>query len=167
MKSAVGQSPRKNRMRSRPATRTASYVNSCFRLFVTAERRNDRLGPSALRVPHLPRRLPMRDLATTIRNLHGDQRPCPATRAEMGGGRNARATSLRACAFPGKSPGDSPSRVAGLPLVLPQSFGATQEPSRFAAPTLKQNAAPGNTKDARHCEETVDEWTCLWKSEEN
>jgi hypothetical protein len=41
-----------------------------------------------------------------------------------------------------------------------------QELSRFAGPTLRQFALPRNRKNARLCEEAVDDETSLWTSEE-
>lgn len=42
----------------------------------------------------------------------------------------------------------------------------SQELSRFAEPTLRQIVAPGKIKNLPPCEETVDDETSLWTTEE-
>jgi hypothetical protein len=66
------------------------------------------------------------------------------------------------------SPGNSPSRIASLPLGFANiHHSASRENYHvFAEPTLKQNVATRNRKTFRSCAETVDDKTCLWKPEE-
>jgi len=112
-------------MRPRPATRAASYVNSCSAFSsplgggMTASARQR----SAKGVPHLPKPVPGRDLAITLATAAVANGPACSYEQAGGGGRNARATSMRSRASSGMSPGDSPSWITGLPLALPQSFG--------------------------------------------
>jgi hypothetical protein len=83
-----------------------------------------------------------------------------------GGGRNARATS-RAMRVSGRFPQRltfaNHRSAAGSAAII----WLSQELSRFAEPTVRQNVADRNTKKARGCAETVDEWTSLWKTLEN
>jgi hypothetical protein len=66
------------------------------------------------------------------------------------------------------SPGNSPSRIAGLPPALPQSsFGKLRRSHVFGEPTVRQIVASRNKKTFRSCEEAVDDETSLWKAEEN
>ncbi|MFZ0421161.1 MAG: hypothetical protein WAM04_23880, partial [Candidatus Sulfotelmatobacter sp.] len=76
------------------------------------------------RAPHLPLRLPSRD----------SENHNPATSAVVGGPTQLIERVVEEAAVPGQparararfrfSPGDSPSRIAGLPLASPQSsFG--------------------------------------------
>lgn len=67
----------------------------------------------------------------------------------------------------GSSPPAIHSRESPVPLAQAQSFRPSQELSRFAGLTLRHFRARRNTKNGRHCEEAVDEETCLWKPEEN
>jgi hypothetical protein len=46
-------------------------------------------------------------------------------------------------------------------------IGHAQKLSRFAELTLNQNVAARNDKESSVCEETVDDCTSLWKTEEN
>jgi hypothetical protein len=65
------------------------------------------------------------------------------------------------------SPGNSPSRIAGLPPASPRHRAASRENCHvFAEPTLRQNVATCNRKTFSPCEQTVDDATCLWKPEE-
>jgi hypothetical protein len=143
--------PAKNRMRSGPATPTASYVDSCSP-FVTAGRRNDRSSPTALapggamsaafakagyRNAIFDLISPIVDLSINDRRF-SDLNRTPATdavgqqpslrlaleravRRFGGGGRNARATSAFTRFW------SVPRRPAlanhRLPLTLPQSSG--------------------------------------------
>jgi len=118
-------------MRPGPATRAAFYVDSWSSLSphgggMTASARQ-RSKP--YRVPHLPKPVadpsPCGHASITARLASGPV-PLPAPKSEErsgGVGRNARATSSRSRAFSGFPSGNSPSRITGLPLALPQSFG--------------------------------------------
>jgi hypothetical protein len=66
-----------------------------------------------------------------------------------------------------KSPGNSPSRITGLPLVLPQSLRHSGTHHVFAEPTLSHIVSGRNWKNLRACEKRVDDGTSLWKQEEN
>jgi len=117
-------------MRPGPATRAASFVDLRSLPFRHLGQRNDGTGSAALaRAPHLPLR------QTAIQNRRSltpavASSPTPAQRA---GGEEA--------AMPGQpvrtharsvSPGNSPSRITGLPLASPQSsFGEPHEVQRF------------------------------------
>jgi len=110
-------------MRSRPATRTASFVCSCSAL-VTARRRHDLLRPDSARKECRFCRSPDADACSC--------EPVSATAAVAsdpscfekqvgGGGRNARATSSRSRACLEGSPRQSSFENRRLPLALPQS----------------------------------------------
>src|SRR6476646_8009544 len=91
----------------------------------------------------------------------------PACKQVGGGGRNARATSSRSRAVSGSfPPGNSLSRITGChwPAAIIQQ---AQELSRFAAHTLLEFKAWGNTKRCGLCEQAVEDATSLWKYEEN
>ena len=65
------------------------------------------------------------------------------------------------------SPDNSPSRIASLPPVSPQSsFDKLESYHVFAEPTLGQNAASRNIKTFRACAEAVQDESSLWKAEE-
>ena len=85
-------------------------------------------------------------------------------RAEGGGGRKPGQPVAQA-RFWKRPPGHSLSRIAGTAgsaaIIRP-----SQEPSRYAGPTVRHFLASRNTKEGRHCEETVDDETSLWKPEE-
>jgi hypothetical protein len=88
----------------------------------------------------------------------------PLLRRAVGEGAASPATS-RASAFLEAFPRHLLSRIegaAGSAAVIRPS----QELSRFAGPTLRHFMASRNTKNGRHCEETVDDETSLWKPEE-
>lgn len=109
----------------------------------------------------------IRHLAVTNLQLHGGQRPCSRSDERSGGGgRDARATSSRLRTFSGFPPAIHPREspaAAGSAAIIRQA----QELSRFAALTLRQIDAPRNTKKLFRCEETVEDVSSLWKSEEN
>jgi hypothetical protein len=125
-----GENGFQKQMRPGPATRAASFVDLRSLPFRHLGQRNDGTGSAALaRAPHLPLR------QTAIQNRRsltpaGASSPTPAQRA---GGEEA--------AMPGQpvrtharsvSPGNSPSRITGLPLASPQSsFGEPHEVQRF------------------------------------
>jgi hypothetical protein len=123
-------------MRPGPATRAASF-RGFLRCLITAGRRNDALGPTALlRVPHLPKaQLPVHDLAISNCNLCGGQRSFLLREQGGGGGRNARATSPRKARFQ-----LVPRRFTlvnhRLPLTLPQSSSKFRSSHVFGNPTL-------------------------------
>jgi len=73
---------------------------------------------------------------------------------------------VRACARFRMSPGDSPSRITGLPLALTAIIRRAQELSRFDESTLRHNVAPRNKKTFPACAETVDDVPSLWNPEE-
>ena len=99
--------------------------------------------------------------------LCGSQQPNPAQRVGSGGGRNARATSTHSRAFP-ISPGNSPSRITGLPPVRRNHRSASLRRSHvFGEPTLRQIVGSRNRKAFRACAEAVDDETSLWRAEEN
>jgi hypothetical protein len=139
-----------------------------LRCLVTAGRRNDAFGPTALlRAPHLPKaQLPVRDLAISNCNLCGGQRPFLLKEQGGGGGRNARATSPRVVRFQ-----LVPRRFTlvnhRLPLALPQSSSKFRNTHVFGESTFSQIVAARNRKTLHTCEQPVDEETSLWKVEEN
>jgi hypothetical protein len=79
------------------------------------------------RVPHLPKRVAhSQSHDHELASLRWPAvRPVPAQRATNRWGRRPQCpgNQSRLRAFSGMSPGDSPSRITGLPLALPQSFG--------------------------------------------
>ena len=88
----------------------------------------------------------------------------PVQRAGSGGGRNARATSALTRPI---SPGNSPSRITGLPLAHRSLRSAALERSHvFGAPTVPYLVAHRNTKSGAPCAEAVETASCLWNSEE-
>jgi hypothetical protein len=167
-------------MRPRPATRAASFVDSCFCL-VTAWRQNDRFSPATLPLSRTKKRrlgpseLPIRHLAMT--KMQPLRRPaalvsCSLPRLRRAqqqrvrwGGRNARATSRARARFlecpPAIHPRESPV-AAGTAAIIRQA----QELSRFAEPTFRHFVAPSNRKNFHPCAEAVDDVSSLWKPEE-
>jgi hypothetical protein len=159
----------KNRMRSRPATRTASYavpVLHCHRACG---------GMTPLARQHFAAnserhfcqgQLPSVILRSQVRNRRGGQRPCPLSRA---GGEEAAMPgqpSTRSRAFPECPPAIHPRELptaAGSAAIIQQNSGIHV----FAEPTVRQFVAPRNIKYLPACAETVDEGTSLWKREEN
>ena len=134
-------------MRSRPATPTASHVESCSAL-VTAGRRNDRLSPSA------PRRSaafakarcgPMITRSQT-RNRCGGQQSAPVRRTGVGGGRNARATRVRLHALPEYPPEIHPREspaAAGSAAIIQQDrecprFRCAILSARYSSPASRK-----------------------------
>jgi len=132
------------------------------------------------RVPHLPK--PVADsssqddeLATAAvasgpfllacSLLPASKKQRPKSKAQDGGGRNARATRRARARF-----WIVPRRFTlenhRLPLALPQSFGKLRKLHVFAEPTLGQFVAPRNIKNGGPCAETVDDESSLWKPEE-
>ena len=92
---------------------------------------------------------------------------CLALKSKTGGGgRNARATSLRLRAILEVPLGDSLSRITAA-ARSPQSSGRARNHHVSLKPNFFQFVAGRNTKKGRHCEQTVDDETSLWKVEEN
>ena len=144
----------------------------------TAWRRNDRFSPTALERSAAFAKASCRfmisrskDLAIT--NLQPPRWPAalPAAcskRASAGWGRRPQrpGNQSRSRAFldrpPAIHPRESPA-AAGSAAIIRQA----QETSRFAEPTLSHFVAPRNTKTSPPCEETVDDVSSLWNTEEN
>jgi hypothetical protein len=66
----------------------------------------------------------------------GGQRPNPAPRAGWGRRPQRPGNQYTLTRISGMSPGNSPSRIAGLPLALPQSSGRLGKISRLLHNTL-------------------------------
>ena len=64
------------------------------------------------------------------------------------------------------SPGDSLSRIAGLPPALPQSSSKLKKLSRFTVDTLRQAGIVRNRKTSSACAEAVNYADYLWKATE-
>ena len=156
----------KNRMRSRPATPTASYVVSCsassprgggMTALARQPSRESRICQS---------RLPVRHRAITNRNRCGGQQSVLLRRTGWGRRPQCPGTQLRLRAFleypPAIHSRESPA-TAGSAAIIQRA----QELSRFAGPTLIQIVAPRNTKNSPPCAETVEDQSSLWKTEEN
>ena len=147
--------------------------------FITAWRRNDRFGPTALPLLQATSnecRICQSELP--IRHLAIDELATPAVASGPSCSLLQRATSKvgEEAATPGQpvalarvsgiSPGNSPSRIAGAAgsaAIIRQA----QELSRFAEPTLSQIVASRNTKNLCRCAEPVEDENSLWKIEEN
>lgn len=143
----------KIRMRPGPATQAASLrgflLCLCHRYAV-----DDRFGPTALQgTPHLPKPAATRDLTIANRNCCGG----PASPLLIKGAGRRPQRPGQPVAYP---------RFWKFPLALPQSSG-TQDSHVFAAPTLRHNTAPRNTKEIAPCAEPVDDRPSLWTNEEN
>ncbi len=158
----------KTRMRSRPATGTASFVGSCSRCLSP---RSGAMTASTMQPSEeycLSRsQLPICNLAITNLQLLRDASgpACPRSRW----GKEA-ATPGLPVAFMRVS-GSFPSAIRFRELPAATGSAAIirqdQERSRFAAFTVIQFGAPGNRKFRRLCAEPVDDETSLWKAEEN
>ncbi len=164
-----------------PATPTA-FVRGFLRCLITAWRRNDRFGPTALTLsqatsaafakascPFLISRSkisrsrtgkpavasgPSCSLLRRATNRWGRRPQCPGNQSHLR-------------AFSGMSPGDSPSRITRLPLALPQSFGKLRKLHVSLNPLSVTLLRLATQKSSRPCAETVDDETSLWKTEEN
>ena len=154
-------------MRSRPATRTASFVCSCAAL-VTARRRHDCFGPTALHRSAAFAETSCRCvlLRARIRNCCGGQRPFLLRKASRGRRPQRPGNQFALARVSGRIPSailfrESPAATGSA------AIGQAQELSRFAAPTFIQAIAYRNTKNWRPCAETVDDDNSLWKTEEN
>jgi hypothetical protein len=156
-------------MRPGPATRAASFVDLPACLLTARSSETTLLVRQRSRgVPHLPVLVAERRFKElTLRNLCGSQPAAqPVHRAGSGGGRNARATGTRSRALP-NVPGNSPSRIASLPLASPQSsFDKLESSHVFAGITLGQKTKSRNGKTFCACAEAVDDESSLWKAEE-
>ena len=166
---SAGKAP-KNRMR--PTGQPP--VDRIVRVFLPQplsprRRRHDRFSPSApssLRttVPHLPK--PVTDPSSRDHEpatVAVASSPVLLRRAKLGRRPqrpgNQFALSRVVWMFPPAIRSrESPAAAGSAAIIRP-----SQEPSRFAEPTLRHFVAPGNTKNARHCAETVDVETSLWK----
>jgi hypothetical protein len=159
---------RKNRMRSRPATGTASFVNSCSRCL------SPRSGAMTASTGNAPKsaawsKPTAKPQAYTHEStiVAGRQRPFLLRRA--GGGlrpqrpgcqsREARFWKF----FPAAILFRKLPAATGSAAIIQQN----QERSRFAATTVIQFGSTGNRKFQRVCAEPVDVATSLWKAEEN
>jgi len=135
--------------------------------FVTAVRRNDRFGPTALAVSAAFAEASCRSviLRSRARNRCGGQQPVLLRGARGGGGRNARATPPRMRAIldcpPALHPQESP-----VIARLPQSFGRPRNATFSLSLTFRQIVAARNIKNSLTCAEAVEDVTSLWKSEE-
>ena len=140
---------------------------------VTAGRRNDRFGPTAL-VPlesHWRRicrsRLPIHMITRScIHNRCDGQRPFPVPKnkgeeAATPGQPVAHKARIRS------PPAGSPSRNRRLPLAQPQSFSRYRNTHVFACATLREVPQHGNGKTPASCAEAVDAVTSLWNLVEN
>ncbi|HEV2395483.1 MAG TPA: hypothetical protein VGS27_00895, partial [Candidatus Sulfotelmatobacter sp.] len=101
---------------------------------------------------------------SSFRNACGGQRPAcfrkQGRRPQRPGNQSRFRAALDVFPF-----GNSLSRITaatGSAAIIRLS----QELSRFAEPTLSQIVAPGNIKNVPPCEETVDDETSLWTTEE-
>jgi len=88
---------------------------------------------------------------------------------------NPLARAVEEAAMPGQpdayafpiSPGNSPSRIAGLPLARRDHRSACLRRSHvFGEPNVPQIVAGGNEKPFRACAEAVEDETSLWNVEE-
>jgi hypothetical protein len=122
-----------NAVRASHPDRIVTWVPEllCHRL----RRRNDRSGPTVLMPawsmePRLPKPVASGISRSPIATVAEGQQPCPATRA-----RSEEAATpghpARAMRVFWKSPGNSPSRITGLPLAQPQSFEQLRNSPRF------------------------------------
>jgi hypothetical protein len=66
-----------------------------------------------------------------------------------------------------KSPGNSPSRITGLPLAHRNHPASSETHHVFAEITLSHIVSSRNKKNLLACEKHVDVGTSLWKQEEN
>jgi len=66
----------------------------------------------------------------------------------------------------GDAPGDSLSRIVGLPLALPQSSSKLKSSHVFTADTLRQAGVVRNRKSSSACAEAVNYADYLWKAME-
>ncbi len=66
----------------------------------------------------------------------------------------------------GDAPGDSLSRIAGLPLALPQSSASSRSSHVFTADTVRQAGVVRNRKTSSACAEAVNYEDYLWKATE-
>jgi hypothetical protein len=161
-----------NRMRSGPATRTASDVDSCSCLLsphgggMTASARqrsrSQGAGSAAFAKASCASQV-TRPRRTTAAVASG---PACSLKQARGGGRNARATSSRSRTVLGCPSAthfcESPAAASSSAIIRP-----VQECSRFAEPTLRQVVAARKAKSLPGCEETVEDETSLWRREEN
>jgi len=171
MRMTRGEGQRRNpktRMRSRPATGTASSVKSCSRCLsprsgaMTASR-GGAPKSAAWSKPITKPQAHAHESATAA----GRQRPFLLQRA-VGGLRPQRPGCQSREArfwkfFPAAILFQELPAATGSAAIIQQN----QERSRFAAITVIQFGAPGNRKFPPVCAEPVDDLTSLWKSEEN
>ncbi len=162
-------------MRPGPATPTA-FVRGFLRCLITAWRRNDRFGPTALPLS--------RATSATFAKAR-----CPFAISRSRTGKPAVASGPScSCSKSNEQVGEE-AAMPGQPVALARVFWnvprrftlenhqaaagsaaiirQAQETSRFAEPTLRHFVASRNTKNFRPCAETVDDVTSLWKTEEN
>ena len=161
-----------------PASHRTAFVRGFLLCLITAWRRNDRFSPTALERSAAFAKASCRFMISRSKDLAiTNQQPprwpaalpcCLLQRAVAGWGRRPQrpGNPSRLRAFldrpPAIHPRESPA-AAGSAAIIRQA----QETSRFAEPTLSQFVAPRNTKTLPPCEETVDDETSLWKTEEN
>jgi len=149
--------------------RTASFVCSCPG---TVYRGGGDMNATASIFPRgalhvLKLGLSTRDRAITNLEPLRCKQLCLALKSKTGGGgRNARATSLRLRAILEVPLGDSLSRITAA-ARSPQSSGRARNYHVSLEPNFFQFVAGRNTKKGPHCEQTVDDETSLWKVEEN
>ena len=159
------------------ASHPTAFVRGFLRCLITAWRRNDRFGPTALLLSRAT------SAACAKRVAHSQSRDhelaslrWPTVRPNS---LLLRATSRwgEEAAMPGQ-----PVALARVVWNVPRRFTLenhraaagsaaiirqAQETSRFAGPTFRQIVAPRNTKNSPPCAEAVDDVTSLWKTEEN
>ena len=162
-------------MRLGPATQ-AAFVRGFLRCLITAWRRNDRFGPTALPLS--------RATSATFAKAS-----CPFAISRLRTGKPAVASGPSCSRSKSNEQVGEEAAMPGQPVALARVFWnvprrftlenhqaaagsaaiirQAQETSRFAEPTLRQIVAPRNTKNFPPCAETVDVETSLWKTEEN
>jgi len=157
------------KMRRRPATRAASYVDFLLSPRPPLARRHDASGPTALpRECHFcPKPAARRDLATTTATAAETGSPVPLVSGIGEEAATPGQPGTRSHALSGLSPGDSPSRITGCCRPCRNHPASSENSHVFAAATLRHNLAPRNRKEALTCAETVEENASLWKPEEN
>ena len=164
-------------IKNKNAARASHPDRICFvgsrSAFVTARRRNDRFGPTALASRRVASATfaeagcrSARPCGSRIHNRCGGQRSCPARESKRGGGRYARATS-RAHARFRMSPGSSPSRTTGCRWLRRNHSASSGMPTFSLRNTVLHRIVRYNRKTSAPCAQTVDVATSLWNVVEN